>query len=107
MPAERIQPPGLNNPPPYSHVVKAGDTVYNPGQVAQDEQGQLVGRGDIAAQATQVFENPAPIMAGRLRIGASDLPKGIAEYESHMGIPARESVKPRSPQWKRGSTVFS
>lgn len=31
--------------------------MYISGQVAQDERGQVVGRGDITAQATQVFEN--------------------------------------------------
>ena len=57
MPAERIQPQGLPTPPTYSHVMKTGNTVYIAGQVAQDEQGQVVGRGDFTAQATQVFEN--------------------------------------------------
>jgi enamine deaminase RidA (YjgF/YER057c/UK114 family) len=37
--------------------MKAGNTVYIAGQVAQDERGQIVGAGDFAAQATQVFEN--------------------------------------------------
>ncbi len=57
MPVERIQPQGLAKPPTYSHVVKAGNTVYLAGQVSRDENGQTVARGDIAAQATQVFEN--------------------------------------------------
>lgn len=57
MPKERIQPPGLHRPPTYSHVIKAGNTVYLAGQVPVDAQGQVVGRGDITAQTTQVFEN--------------------------------------------------
>ena len=57
MSVEHIQPQGLPKPPTYSHVVKAGNTVYVAGQVAQDEKGQPVGRGDFTAQATQVFEN--------------------------------------------------
>jgi len=57
MTVERIHPPGLNKSPVYAHVVKAGNTIYVAGQVAQDETGQVVGRGDITAQATQVFEN--------------------------------------------------
>jgi reactive intermediate/imine deaminase len=57
MPKERIQPAGLSRPPTYSHVVKAGSTVYIAGQTPVDEQGQVVGRGDITAQTTQVFEN--------------------------------------------------
>ena len=37
MSVEHIQPQGLPKPPTYSHVVKAGNTVYVAGQVAQDE----------------------------------------------------------------------
>ena len=57
MTVERIQPQGLRKSPVYAHVVKAGNTIYVAGQVAQDESGQVIGRGDITAQATQVFEN--------------------------------------------------
>ena len=63
MPKERIQPPGLPRPPTYSHVVKAGNTLYLAGQVPVDAQGQVVGRGDITAQATQVFENIGKALA--------------------------------------------
>ena len=41
----------------YSHCVKAGNTLYISGQVALDLGGKLVGRGDIEAQARQVFGN--------------------------------------------------
>jgi enamine deaminase RidA (YjgF/YER057c/UK114 family) len=42
----------------YSHVVSGrGRLVVVSGQVALDEQGELVGAGDPAAQATQVFAN--------------------------------------------------
>jgi reactive intermediate/imine deaminase len=48
-------------PPPfgYSHVVDApaGRIVYIAGQVPLDPSGQLVGEGDLEAQARQVFEN--------------------------------------------------
>lgn len=57
MTVERIQPEGLPTPPTYSHVVRAGSTIYVAGQVAQNERGEVVGRGDIIAQTTQVFEN--------------------------------------------------
>jgi len=57
MPLERIQPHGLQDSPFYTHVIKAGNTVYVAGQIAVDQDGQVVGRGDITAQATQVFEN--------------------------------------------------
>ena len=43
----------------YSHVVEvtAGRPVYISGQVALDGAGELVGPGDVAAQARQVFDN--------------------------------------------------
>ena len=57
MSIERIQPHGLQGSPLFTHVIKAGNTVYVAGQVAMDQDGQIVGRGDVTAQATQVFEN--------------------------------------------------
>jgi reactive intermediate/imine deaminase len=56
---ERTNPQGLSTPTGYSHVVSArgGKTVYIAGQVAFDAKGQLVGKGDLAAQTRQVFEN--------------------------------------------------
>ena len=56
---ERMNPQGLSTPTGYSHVVTArgGKTIYIAGQVAFDAKGQLVGKGDLAAQTRQVFEN--------------------------------------------------
>ena len=48
-------------PPPfgYSHIVdaRAGRVIYLSGQVPLDPAGELVGEGDIEAQARQVFRN--------------------------------------------------
>jgi len=41
----------------YSHAARAGKTLYIAGQVARDVRGNLVGRGDIDAQARQVYTN--------------------------------------------------
>jgi reactive intermediate/imine deaminase len=38
---------------------RGGKTIYIAGQVAFDAKGNLVGKGDLAAQAKQVFENLA------------------------------------------------
>jgi reactive intermediate/imine deaminase len=56
----RTNPPALTKPTGYSHVVEttgAVKTVYVAGQVAYDQSGKLVGAGDMAAQAEQVFRN--------------------------------------------------
>lgn len=41
----------------YSHAAKAGNTLFIAGQIAQDQGGSLVGKGDMAAQTRQVFSN--------------------------------------------------
>jgi len=52
-----IHPRGLIKRPFYSHVVKVGDTIHIAGQVARDENGNVVGAGDFRAQAEKIFEN--------------------------------------------------
>jgi len=54
-----INPPELPAPPGYSHVVAVTGRrlVYIAGQVALDRHGDLVGGGDLAAQAEQAFRN--------------------------------------------------
>jgi enamine deaminase RidA (YjgF/YER057c/UK114 family) len=59
MTLELINPQGLPAPSTYSHVaVATGDTiVFIAGQEPEDAHGYLVGPGDLAAQARQVFAN--------------------------------------------------
>jgi enamine deaminase RidA (YjgF/YER057c/UK114 family) len=54
-----INPPTLAHPTGYTHIVEAtgGRTIYISGQVALDPSGNIVGQGDMRAQAQQVFEN--------------------------------------------------
>jgi len=41
----------------YSQGVRVGNVVYVSGQVALDSDGNVVGKGDFAAQTRRVFEN--------------------------------------------------
>jgi reactive intermediate/imine deaminase len=62
-----LNPPTLSAPTGYTHVVEVlrGKTIYISGQVALDKSGNVVGKGDFAAQTTQVFENlKAALAAG-------------------------------------------
>ncbi|HEX7136381.1 MAG TPA: RidA family protein [Vicinamibacterales bacterium] len=57
---KRTNPPTLSKPTGYTHVVETVGpvkTVYISGQIAYDEAGNLVGTGDMKAQAEQVFRN--------------------------------------------------
>lgn len=55
----RVNPPELGTPPGYSQIVqvRAGRIIFIAGQTALDRDGNIVGAGDFAAQAAQVFDN--------------------------------------------------
>jgi len=59
MALERVDPADLPIAQTYSHVVTATGSrlVFVAGQVAEDRDGNLVGPGDMAAQARQAFAN--------------------------------------------------
>jgi len=52
-----ITPNNVHRPRGYSHAIKAGNTIYVAGQIALDQEGNLVGKNDIAAQTEQAYEN--------------------------------------------------
>ena len=54
-----MNPDGIANPSAsgFTAVVKAGNTVYIAGMVAQDENGNVVGAGDAEAQTRQIWHN--------------------------------------------------
>jgi enamine deaminase RidA (YjgF/YER057c/UK114 family) len=53
-----LEPAGIAPPPePYSHAIRCGDTLYVAGQVAFDENNEVVGVGDARAQAERVWRN--------------------------------------------------
>lgn len=56
-----INPATLSVPVGYSHVstVTGGTAIYVSGQIAYNKDGQIVGVGDVGAQAKQVYENLA------------------------------------------------
>jgi reactive intermediate/imine deaminase len=48
---------------PYSQAVRAGNTLYLSGQIPLDPAAGALVTGDIAAQATRVFENLKAVLA--------------------------------------------
>ena len=60
-------PPELGTPPGYSQIVDvaASRIIFISGQTALDQEGNLVGRNDFAAQAAQVFRNLAIALRAR------------------------------------------
>jgi enamine deaminase RidA (YjgF/YER057c/UK114 family) len=65
MTLDLINPDNLPTPVAYTHVVVATGTrlVFVAGQEPEDELGNLVGAGDLAAQARRVFANVGHALA--------------------------------------------
>ena len=95
-PARYINPPGLVKPSGYTHVVLSADgrTVYVAGQVAFDSTGRVVGAGDFAAQAEQVFGNLQRALAS---VGATfaDVLKTTTYVTDVAHIPALREARGR------------
>jgi enamine deaminase RidA (YjgF/YER057c/UK114 family) len=62
---ELINPDDLTRPESYTQVIVATGSrlVFVAGQLADDPQGNLVGSGDLAAQARQAFANVGRALA--------------------------------------------
>lgn len=58
---QRVNPPGVSSPTTYSHIVKAGKTVYVAGQVGSDAQGKVIGPG-MKEQVEQVLTNMRTVL---------------------------------------------
>jgi enamine deaminase RidA (YjgF/YER057c/UK114 family) len=84
-PIRHLNPPELGTPPGYSQIVevRAGRLIFISGQTALDGSGKLVGKGDFAAQAAQVFRNLA-IALQSVGCTASNLVK-LTVFLRHMG----------------------
>lgn len=76
-----INPDDLPTPATYSHVVVATGTrmVFVAGQEPEDARGDLVGPGDLAAQARQVFGN-----LGRALAAAGARPDQVARITIYV-----------------------
>jgi len=64
MERELLNPPGVHPPQAhYSHVARAGQTLFISGQLGIDPSGAVVGTSDARAQARQCYANLAAILA--------------------------------------------
>ena len=114
MPREIIQPKGVFNPRgryAYEQVCKHGKHVYIAGQLPLDADGNVVGKGDFAAQTRQVFENIKNCLASvgatfddvvRINIYSTDMDSHLpiygpirSEYFNHKNVPSTYVQVPR------------
>lgn len=118
-----LDPPELAPTPGYTHVVvvTGGRTIYVSGQVALNRSGEVVGEGDLKAQARQVFENlraalgAAGVLFGRRsvawRLPAARSARRPLSGAVHRRVPAgaarrsrlARSLKPDTPGIRPGA----
>jgi enamine deaminase RidA (YjgF/YER057c/UK114 family) len=62
---QKLNPDGVHETPGYHHVtiVAAGRLAFLAGQCPLDADGELVGEGDVLAQADQVARNALAVLA--------------------------------------------
>ena len=54
---EVINPKNIHWPLGFSHMVRVDDTLHISGQLALDQEGNIVGKGNIALQTEKAYEN--------------------------------------------------
>jgi enamine deaminase RidA (YjgF/YER057c/UK114 family) len=91
MALECINPDDLPTPATYTQVVVATGSklVFVSGQEPEDIQGKLVGRGDLAAQARQVFGN-----LGRALAAAGARPEQVSKITIYVVNYKRDECLP-------------
>ncbi len=90
MPIKCVNPLDLPVPETYTQVVIATGSklVFVSGQEPEDRNGHLVGRGDLAAQARQVFAN-----LGRALAAAGAQPDHVAKITIYVVNHKREYLR--------------
>ena len=84
-----INPNDLPEPEAFSHVVvaTAGKIAFIAGQVSEDENGDVIGIGDMTAQAKQAFAN-----LGRALAAAGARPDQVAKLGIFVADYKREHL---------------
>jgi enamine deaminase RidA (YjgF/YER057c/UK114 family) len=84
---------------PPAPAIRAGNTIYLSGQIALGENGEVVGEGDLVAQAKQCFENIKAILK---REGGSM--SDIVKMTTYFACPMTDEVT--REYWKVRAAYF-
>ena len=97
---EHLNPEGMHRNPAFSQAVvvtNPGRTIYIGGQNAVNAQGEIVGKGDLAAQTEQIFENLGMVLEAAgvtlhdivkwsmFIVEGQDLRPGFEVFQKHWG----------------------
>ena len=88
-----LNPAGLKQQTYYNHaVIRTGQPVFLTGQVAWDAEGNVVGHGDIEAQAVKIWANIGHALAD-LGVGPEAVVKLTTYALSRDAIPALHKAR--------------
>jgi len=98
---EHLNPPELHQNPAFTNVVAVSGpakTVYVGGQNAVTASGEIVGKGDLAVQARQIFEN----LETALHAAGAEL-EHVIKWNLHVveGQPLRPAFEVFQQVWGR------
>ena len=104
MSIEHLNPEGMHANPAFSQAVvvtNPGRTIYIGGQNAVNAEGEIVGKGDLAAQTEQVFANMETVLTAAgaslhdivkwtmFIVEGQDLRPGLEVFQKHWGTDHR------------------
>jgi enamine deaminase RidA (YjgF/YER057c/UK114 family) len=97
MPHKYTNPDAVSKPANYTHVVEATGSriVFVSGQVPLDRDGNVVGSGDLAAQAEQAFQNLQACLAsaGATFADVTKITTFIVGYQAFRDRPILGAVR--------------
>lgn len=83
----------MSKPTGYSPAVRVGNMLFISGQIAEDKDGNIVGKGDFEKQTRQVFENIRAILEAeggsfdnlvKIKVHLTDM-KNLAKFREIRG----------------------
>lgn len=81
----------------YSQAVKVGDTLYLSGQISHDENGDIVGIGDMEVQMRRCYVNIETLLAqyGATMVNVVDEVMFVTDMEAALAAaPCRKEIFP-------------
>jgi 2-iminobutanoate/2-iminopropanoate deaminase len=77
----------------YAQAVRVGETIYLSGQVSHDEQGNVVGAGNMEAQMRQAYENVRKLLGEYGATMANVVDEILFVTDMEAAMPARGKLK--------------
>ena len=87
----------------YSQAAKIGDTIYVSDQVAHDDNGKIVGKGEMEAQMRQAYSNIHKVLAqyGATMDNIVDETLFVTDMDSAFAAAFDQSIERWTARWEQ------